>query len=174
MEYTKDMTRQESLEKLASLVDDIEFAMLTTVDHDGSLRSRPMGTQKLERSTGTLWFFTSDDSPKSGEIHDDARVNVVYAKPDEHRYVSISGHGEITRDADKLAELWKPTLKAWFPKGLEDPHIALLKVSIEKAEYWDVDTSRMTQLRGLLESLLTGERPQGLAENRKLNITPSH
>ncbi|MDQ3122831.1 MAG: pyridoxamine 5'-phosphate oxidase family protein [Actinomycetota bacterium] len=36
--------------------------MMTTVEADGSLRSRPMWTQGDEFD-GSLWFFTSDEAP---------------------------------------------------------------------------------------------------------------
>jgi general stress protein 26 len=39
-----------SLEKLRNLIKDIDFCMLTTLDDDGCLRSRPMSVKgKLDR-----------------------------------------------------------------------------------------------------------------------------
>ncbi len=49
--------------------------MLTTIDTDGVLRSRPMSTQKTEID-GDLWFFTSDKTHKTEEIERENRVNV--------------------------------------------------------------------------------------------------
>ena len=48
-------TNQEAIEKLRELIEDIDIAMLTTVEADGTLRSRPMGTQKAEFD-GDLWL----------------------------------------------------------------------------------------------------------------------
>src|SRR5919205_372923 len=39
-------TSDENIRKLGELIQDIRIAMLTTVDDDGTLRSRPMGTLK--------------------------------------------------------------------------------------------------------------------------------
>ena len=64
--------------------------MLTTVDEDGTLRSRPMGTQEIEFD-GDLWFFTADPSGKSAEVREHQQVNVSYADPGSTRYVSVSG-----------------------------------------------------------------------------------
>ena len=33
---------------------------------------------------------------------------------------------------EKIEELWKPIYKTFFPKGLEDPELALMKISVEK------------------------------------------
>jgi general stress protein 26 len=32
-------------------------------------------------------------------------------------------------------------LQTWFSKGLDEPDIALLKVSIKRADYWDSRSS---------------------------------
>jgi hypothetical protein len=48
---------------LKELIENIEIAMLTTTDTDGTLRSRPLQTVGVE-DDGTLWFFTSQSSPK--------------------------------------------------------------------------------------------------------------
>jgi general stress protein 26 len=155
--------------KLAELIKDIRIAMLTTVAPDGALRSRPMATQE-ESFDGDLWFFTSDDSPKTDEIAQEHQVNLSYADPKQNRYVSISGTGVITRNPVKARELWKPILKAWFPRGLEDPHLALLHVQVEHAEYWDAPSSKMVQLYGLAKAAISGTPPKNLGEHEKLNI----
>ncbi len=55
-------TEQEvNMSKLASMIRAIKVAMLTTVNPDGSLRSRPMATQEAPFD-GTLWFFTRESS----------------------------------------------------------------------------------------------------------------
>ncbi|MEJ7622556.1 MAG: pyridoxamine 5'-phosphate oxidase family protein [Pyrinomonadaceae bacterium] len=151
-------TTTESIEKLKELIEGIDFCMLTTVD-GGVLRSRPMSTQEFE-SDGDLWFFTSDDTHKVDEIVKDGRVNVAYSQPDKDRYVSVSGRGEISKDRAKIEELWSPVLKAWFPKGLDDPHLCLMKVSVEQAEYWDTPSGKIVQLVGFVKALVTGKEMQ--------------
>ncbi|MGH9631698.1 MAG: pyridoxamine 5'-phosphate oxidase family protein [Bryobacteraceae bacterium] len=132
----KDRTYERDVKKLAEMIKDIPVAMLTTVEKDGSLRSRPMATQNAEFD-GELWFFTDVNTAKTSEIDKDHHVNVSYASPENNRYVSVSGLARVTRDRKKAEELWSPLYKAWFPKGLDDPDLALLKVQVNKAEYWD-------------------------------------
>ena len=40
---------------------------------------------------------------------------------------------------------------------MDEPDIALLKVDVEQAEYWDSASSTMVQLVGLLKAVTTGE-----------------
>ncbi|CAN5563932.1 MAG: pyridoxamine 5'-phosphate oxidase family protein [Blastocatellia bacterium] len=157
--------RQESVDKIKELTEGIDFAMLTTLS-GGHLRSRPMSTQQFE-SDGDLWFFTSDNSHKIDEINADNRVNVAYSKPEDNTYVSVSGTAEISKDRAKIEELWSPVLKAWFPEGLEDPTLCLLKVSVEEAEYWEASSSTLVQLFGFVKAMATGQEAD-YGENKKV------
>ena len=138
-----NMTKE--IEHLARLIRGIKVAMLTTASADGSLRSRPMATVEAEFD-GTLWFFTRADAPKVEEVQHEEQVNVSYVVADDQRYVSVSGRAVLVVDREKINELWNPLYKAWFPQGLDDPQIALLRVDAEKAEYWDARSSAMVQL----------------------------
>ncbi len=151
--------RKETIEKLNELIKNIKIAMLTTNDN-GSLRSRPMATQDTEFD-GALWFFTSNLTHKAEEIEKDNRVNVSYSEPDDNRFISMSGTAELVDDREKIEELWSPVYQAWFPKGLDDPNIILLKVTVEQAEYWDATSSSLVEAFGLLKALVTGERANG-------------
>ncbi len=160
-------TRQESIEKLKELIEGIDFCMLTTVD-GGHFRSRPMSTQEFELD-GDLWFFTSDNTHKVAEIQQDDRVNVAYSKPDDSRFVSVSGRGEIVKDRAKMEELWNPVLKAWFPDGLEDPTLCLLRINVEEAEYWDQPSGMIVQTLGFVKALATGTEME-TGENEKIRF----
>ncbi len=159
--------RQESIEKVNDLIKDVQIAMLTTID-GGTLRSRPMQTQEAEFD-GDLWFFTSTDTHKTDEIEKDNRVNVAYASPSDNTYVSVSGTASLVNDKEKIEELWIPILKAWFPKGLDDPTLILLKVSVEQAEYWDSASSTVVQVVGFVKALVTGERADG-GDHGRVNL----
>lgn len=152
-------TREESISKLKELIEGIDFAMLTTIS-DGRFHSRPMSTQEFE-SDGSLWFFTGNQSYKVENIQKDNRVNVAYSKPENNSYVSVSGTAELVNDRAKIEELWSPILKAWFPKGLDDPTLALLKISVEQAEYWDSPSSALVQIAGFVKAIATGEQMEG-------------
>jgi general stress protein 26 len=158
----------DQIAKLIELIKDINTAMLTTVQADGTLRSRPMMHQKVEPD-GTLWFFTQASSPKADEVRQDGHVNVSYAHPGNEKYVSVSGEATIVRDRAKAKELWSPLLKAWFPKGPDDPDLVLLRVRADRAEYWDVSSSTMVQLFGMVKALVTGKQYDP-GENEKVDL----
>ena len=161
------MNREESIEKIRELTEGMDFCMLTTID-GGYLRSRPMSTQKFEFD-GDLWFFTSDNTHKIAEIEKDNRANAAYSNPDDNLYLSVSGQAEVVKDRAKIEELWSPVLKAWFPEGLDDPHLCLLKVAVEQAEYWDAPSSKIVQLFGMVKAIATGQEAD-YGENKKISL----
>ena len=163
----EDKTHQEKVEKLRELIKEIDFAMLTTVDASGNLRSRPMSTQQAEFD-GDVWFITSNDTTMAGEIRRDNRVNVSYAQPDKQRYISVSGTAELVYDRARIDEFWSPIYKVYFPNGKDDPNLRLVKIKVDKAEYWDS--------KGLIPTViafaqaLAGKESE-LSENEKINLS---
>jgi general stress protein 26 len=85
------------------------------------------------------------------------------------RYVSITGVAQLVRDRQKIEELWRPEFKIWFPKGKEDPGIALLRISLQKGEYWDNPSSTIGFALSFVSSLVTGKQPD-LGENKKIEF----
>lgn len=162
-----EATHQDNLKKLYALIRGIKFAMLTTVDARGSLRSRPMTTLEAEPD-GNLWFFTAIDAPKVAETRRDEQVNLGYSDPSDNRYVSVSGRAEVLRDRAKIRELWRPAHKAFF-EGPEDPRLALLRVTPVEAEYWDSPSNIVTQTISMVKNMITGDKPE-LGENEKLKL----
>ena len=154
--------QDDETRKLAELIQDIQFAMLSTVGQDGAIHSRPMATTGVDPDAfdGTLWFFTDAESGKVLEVRQDARVNLSYADPKTNTYVSVSGHATVNRDRAKARELWTLPMKAWFPDGADDPKLALLQVDVTQAEYWDMPSSKFVQLVGFTKAVLTGQQYQ--------------
>jgi general stress protein 26 len=168
MKRTTASSDPKAFAKLKELVKDIDIAMVTTVTVEGGLRSRPMATRQFE-DDGVLWFFTSEESGMAEDLHDEHAVNVSYAEPKDHRYVSVTGNAAIVHDRERAKHLWAPMLKTYFPRGLDDPHIALLCVRIEMAEYWDASSSKMVRIWETTKNAVMGEAGE-MGENVKVDI----
>jgi general stress protein 26 len=151
------MSTENQTKKLFELIGKCRMCMLTTVDSEGHLRSRPMANQQ-DYPDQNLWFFTDKKSVKVSEIGYQPAVNLSYSDPDTNRYVSISGRAAVVKDKKLMKKFWNPVYQAWFPEGLADPSIILLKVKIDQAEYWDSPASFAVQLFGAAKALFTGRR----------------
>lgn len=170
----------DKIKHLTELVEDIKVAMLTTQHGGGSLRSRPMMAQEVDKD-GTLWFFTS----QHGQVHDSisrhSAVNLSFSDATHNKFVSISGNATFVDNLEKIEKLWTPLAKGWFPEGPKDPNLALLRVEAVGAEYWDVKSGLMVELFGMVKAMITGkpfDRGDGettqLAKSRKISKNDFH
>jgi len=148
-------TKNQERQKLRELIEKIELAMMVT-HHGGELRARPMTTSQMDED-GHLWFFSNEFTAKTAEIQKDHDVNLSYADKSSNSYVSISGKASMVNDKDKINELWSPILKAWFPKGKDDPDMTLIKVVPTSSEFWDSSSSKMVQLFKISKAIVKGE-----------------
>ncbi|MGI4945790.1 MAG: pyridoxamine 5'-phosphate oxidase family protein [Janthinobacterium lividum] len=162
-----DKTHSEATKKMWSMMKDIGFAMMTTEDGD-NLRARPMVAAQKEFD-GSLWFYTRASSHKVDEVQGDQRVGITYAEPSKQNYVSLSGKARLVRDKAAITEHWQESMRTWFPKGTDDPEIALLRVEITEAEYWDAPSSTMIHAYGYVKAVVTGEPPHP-GGNEKLSF----
>jgi general stress protein 26 len=105
----------EEIKKIDSMIKDIKAAMLTTMEDDGTHRSRPMWTIGREFD-GRIYFFTDVNSAKAYEVRKFPSINLSYADPGGQNYVSITGTCKVITDRGLIRELFKPMHKTWYPK----------------------------------------------------------
>ena len=153
------------LKKLADLIEDSRIAMMTTLDEDDRLVSRPMTPLKMDVD-GALWFFTGANSDKVPQID---RVNLSFTDHDDAIYVSVAGHGSISHDRALIDALWNPLMKPWFPDGKDSPNLALLKVAPQTVEYWDSTHNKMVRIFAMAASVIAS-KPVGLGEHWKMTL----
>jgi general stress protein 26 len=153
--HYKELSGHEGIAKIAELVKDIRIAMMTTVAKDGTMSSRPMAVQD-EPFNGTLWFLTRQGSEKVGELAGDHHVTLTFAEPKDSKYITLKGIATFSQDQGKIEELWSPMYKAWFPRGKDDPEIAVLRVEVNEADYWEASSGRLVMLAKYVAASVTG------------------
>ncbi len=170
-EHDTDAAQAPQREKLWSLIKDMKFGMFTTQHANGHLHSRPMTTQnrKIDEDD-TLWFFMSRSSEPVADLARDAQVNVAYAHPGDDSYVSVSGTAALEEDAAVKRRLWNKITEAWFPKGVDDPDLALVRVRISHAHYWDVKSSKLVQLYAMAKAVVSGRAPRRLGDTGEVRM----
>lgn len=144
-----------SLQELHDLLKEFDVAMLVTRTPEGFLRARPMAVQDPKEMPGSdLWFVTGDETPKVGEIEQEQQVAVTCYRHWDRAYLSISARARVEHDQEAVKRLWKPDWKAWMPGGPDDPHIALIKLTIEQAEYWEPTGGRLRILYEMVKGVI--------------------
>lgn len=156
----------EALDKLYTLIEDIEIAMMTTRRADRHLQTRPMATQKRVGGAD-LWFVAREGTHKLADLQTDPHVNLAYRREKDNTWVSVSGTAITTRDRSKIRQLFAPDWKIWFPEDgdsrhgtPDDPRMVLIGVTVHAATYLEVDKPRPLVLFELVKGWLTGTEPK--------------
>jgi len=164
---------KSELDKFYELVKDINIAMMTTRRADGQLFSRPMANQK--RAAGAdLWFVTSENTAKLRDLGQDPHVNLSYFRDSNMEWISVSGTASLSRDRDKIRELYASDWKAWFPEEgdprhgtVDDPRFVLIGVEVHAAQFLEVNKPKPVILYEFVKGWLTGKDPD-IAEMHEL------
>ena len=154
---SQELSSEDAVKKFKDLVESVNVCMFTTIDDCNTIFSRPMSTVKID-DEGNAWFFTNEYSEKIQEVSRDNSVTLIYAHPGKNVYVSVKGSCTIIVNKKQIQELWNPLLKAWFPLGIDDPKLCLVKVTTEDAHYWNSHSSKMVVYFKMLKAIANKER----------------
>ncbi len=157
------LENQEAIAKMKELAEDIQICMFCTNIRELPFEARPMATQSVDEK-GNIWFISAVESNKNDDIKTNDQVQLLYAKPSDTKFLSIYGYAEISKDREKIDELWSPLAKAWFPEGKDDPRITVIRVMPEHAHYWDTQHGKMVTLFKIAVSAITGSQKDGGVE----------
>ena len=161
-------TKHHDIEKLTDVIDGLDTAMFTTRTANGRLVSRPLRMQEIDED-GAMWFVTDRNSHKTEEIHAHPQVNLAFAAPADNTYVSVSGKATVLFDKARLQALWSPAMMVFYPDGLDDPDLCVLRVDLESAEYWDSPGGLVGNALYLAAAAITGDAG-ALSENRSMEL----
>ncbi len=138
------------------LLKDMPIGMLTTQTSDGVTHSRPMVVDEIDEC-GWLWFLTDRASRKTLELIQNPQTTIAFQSQTGDRYVSVQGTAVIVQDAAKVKRMWKPALRAWFPRGRGETEVVLVAVRVARAEYWLVPR-RLARVVSAARSVMRGRR----------------
>jgi general stress protein 26 len=137
-----DLSAQEAIAKMKAET----CFFCTSPVTDGSTGARPMSVQQVDEA-GNLWFLSADDSHKNHDLQTDPSVKLYFQGGAHSDFLLLTGTATITRDREKIKELWEPIVKTWFTEGVDDPRITAIKVAPTDGYYWD--TKHGTAVAGI-------------------------
>jgi general stress protein 26 len=156
----------EDTRRVAEIMKNHRFGMLTTRDPFGSMVSRPMALQEVEFD-GDLWFFAERGSRKIDHVGAHPQVNVALSSNDS--WVSLTGEASVVEDVAKKRELWNAGAQAWLPQGPDDDGVVLIRVESTSAEYWDSPGGRIATAISFAKAKVTGQRFEG-GDNERVDL----
>jgi general stress protein 26 len=157
-EIDQHLDGDAAIAKARALLPSFHTAMLITKGTEaGELHMRPMGLQgDLSSFGGTLWFFADDRSNKIREIEREPRVNLAFQNEQTSRFLQLAGNASLVVDRAKMRELYTPDVKAWFPGGVDDPHVVLIRIDVTNGTFWESPGGIVHVLAAFTKSVVTG------------------
>lgn len=148
-------SHRKDLRAIAETIEEAGVCMITTVDHNGGLASRPMIVQELD-SEGNLWFFTLSDSHLMNEIRRIPVVNITFTCGKE-KFISALAIGYEAFDDKKMHELWQASMKKWFHEDWNGKNLTFLKLDLQEVEYWGALHSRAFKIIDFVKTIAGDE-----------------
>jgi general stress protein 26 len=150
------LTGDEALEKIRELLKQFPIAFMVTIA-DGALTARPIGVVGDNAAfDGSLWFITDKRSRKVAAIESGAQTTLLFQNDKDGNYLHLVGRASVVEDRKKLEELYTTLQRTWFPKGLDDPDITLLRFDADEANYWDSHDSYLRLAAAFAKSVVSG------------------
>lgn len=157
IDQKEQLSGDAALKKLRELLEHFPIAFMVTIT-PGRTHARPLGvTGKTEDFDGTLWFITDRRSHKIDEIADGAETSLIFQNDERGTYAHMRGRAAVVEDRARLESLYTTDQRTWFPDGLDDPNITLVRFDVEDADYWDGHNSMARKALAFVQSMITGE-----------------
>ena len=137
-----ELLKRADISQLKTIIENIKTGILFTRSANNELKGRPMTTVQVD-SNGHLWFFTNEFSGNVHEICKNNKVFLNYANPFINTYAVVNGKAYLTREINKMNELYTPYIKTWFPAGLNDPNLLLIRIEPDEVEYWNGNSGKI-------------------------------
>jgi len=83
--------------------------------------------------------------------------------------MDLLGKAFIETSREKIEEYWSPLTRAWFPDGVDDPEICLLRVEVDSAYYWDSGSNKMVSFFKMVAATITGKQVANGEEGTLVN-----
>ena len=139
----EDLQGQEAVEKIKEMVKQAENCFFCSAVAVGeSNGDRPMNVRQVD-DEGNLWFLSASDSRKNQELAIDSSVKLYFQGSKHSDFMQLNGQASISRDKEKIEELWSKIVETWFTGGMDDPRVTVIKVAPTEGYYWDTKHGTM-------------------------------
>ncbi len=123
--------------------------------------AQPM-TAFREPETGTIWFFTRDDTDlaRDAGVGGGQSAMFHYGSKDQKVWACVHGHLSVHgHDRELIDRWWNPVLAAWYPDGKDDPRLTLLRFDADDGRVWVSDGGLMKFAFEIAKANLTKSLP---------------
>ena len=90
----------------------------------------------------------------------DTAVTLFFQNDSDSAYLQLDGVASLTKEKSRMRELFTPIAKTWFPGGLDDPHLTLIRFDAKSGAYWE-GHGALELVASFATALVTGKASKG-------------
>ena len=139
-------------QRVRALIERAGVAMLMNVDGQGTHIGRPM-LPLLVQNDPHIYFLTHQHSRKVAQLALRPQVGLSFIS--SNCFLVVAGSAQLSRDPELIGRLWSPTSRAWFPEGQSDREAAVIRVAVERIDYWEPPSTESLRLVQAAKAVLT-------------------
>jgi general stress protein 26 len=143
------------VEKIRQIAKSARVCLLGTSEGQMPLQFRPMSVQDVD-AAANLWFLSAHSSFQNRQISRHPQAQVVFANPGASEYLSLQGRAFVTDSRPLREKYWNVLAKGWFPGGVDDPELTVLRFQTEQGHYWDTEYGKAFTLLSVVAGAITG------------------
>ncbi len=108
-------------------------------------------------NAANLWFLSARTRQQNRPISRHPQVQLMFANPGASEFLSLQGRA-FGSDSRPLCETyWNPLASAWFPGGIDDPELTVIRVQAQSGHYWATEFGKTVTLLLVAVGALTGK-----------------
>lgn len=152
-----DLAGKEARDKIRELAEKAGVCFFCTDIRSGKPFSvRPMGQEEID-DAGHIWFLSASDSHKNAELEADPATQLLFQGGDYTPFMTLYGTTRISKDRNRIEDLWDANMKNWFTGGKDDPRITVLEFIPTEGYYWDTQHGSLVAFAKIAFGALTGQ-----------------
>ncbi len=152
----QNLVQDAAVEKIRQLATSARVCLFGTSEGHLPLALRPMAVQHVD-DAGNLWFLSARSSQQNRQISRHPQVQLMFANPGASEFLSLHGRAFVSDSQPLREKYWNPLASAWFPGGIDDPELTVIRVQTESGHYWDTEFGQTVTLLLVAVGALTGK-----------------
>lgn len=152
----QDLNHSPAVEKIRQLAKSARVCFFGTTHGSPPLDVRPMTVQEVD-VVGNLWFLSARSSALNKDIARNPKVQLLFANPADSEFLNLQGFATIHDTKAFREKYYTPLAKTWFPGGVNDPELTVIRVMPREGHYWDTVYGKAVTLLMVAVGAVTGQ-----------------
>lgn len=152
----KNLNQDAAVEKIRQIAKSARVCLFGTSEGHLPLEVRPMSVQDVD-AAGNLWFLGARSSFQTRQLSRHPQAQLLFSNPGASEYLSLQGRAFVTDSRPLKEKYWNALAKGWFPGGIDDPELMVIRFQTESGHYWDTEYGKTVTLLSVLAGAITGQ-----------------